>query len=258
KETNAAGLETGEVEGGVGGGEGPVDEGGSGVRIVVVAGQFGGAGEVHAAEVYDSFVGVEEVPVFGGEDRHDEGKKYNDDTIRRQSNPPIHRQHQFQYQDISQETNTMSEEVNAPDAMQFDHQERDVTCCIEYLCCGNTKLIMGKEEAELKKNPMENLELWILIMFAALSGLLSSLTNNIFFLHYFQHSFVGWYYDEPCPANSLMTKQDSCQATGCGCEEEKVNDIVTELKKRQAFRGDRAKVRLAETTLSSIQDLNAK
>lgn len=55
-----------------------------------------------------------------------------------------------------------------------------------------------------------------------------------------------------------MLQQGQCQSTGCGCEQQKVNEIVTELKHRQAFRGDRAKVRLAETTLSSIKDLNTK
>lgn len=52
--------------------------------------------------------------------------------------------------------------------------------------------------------------------------------------------------------------EEGGQCTGCGCEKEKVDGIVAELKKRQAFRGDRAKVRMAESTLSSIQELNSK
>ena len=35
------------------------------------------------------------------------------------------------------------------DVRRFEHVEQDVTCCLERLCCGNTKLIMGAEEVEL-------------------------------------------------------------------------------------------------------------
>ena len=35
------------------------------------------------------------------------------------------------------------------DVMRFEHNEQDVTCCLERLCCGNTKLIMGADEVEL-------------------------------------------------------------------------------------------------------------
>lgn len=48
------------------------------------------------------------------------------------------------------------------------------------------------------------------------------------------------------------------QCTGAGCEGDKVGEIVTELKKRQAFRGDRAKVRMGEATLASLEELNTK
>ena len=60
------------------------------------------------------------------------------------------------------------------------------------------------------------------------------------------------------PATSLMPIDGETQMIGCGCEQDKVANIVAELKKRQAYRGDRAKIRLAETTLSSIKELNAK
>ena len=63
--------------------------------------------------------------------------------------------------------------------------------------------------------------------------------------------FVGF------AVNSLM-EEGSMKCTGCGCESDKVNDIVTELKKRQAFRGDRAKVRMQEATLASLDQLNTK
>eukprot|EP00804_Cyclotella_cryptica_P009075 CCRYP_003158-RA/>CCRYP_003158-RA protein AED:0.17 eAED:0.17 QI:252/0.5/0.8/1/0.75/0.8/5/229/173 len=144
----------------------------------------------------------------------------------------------------------MSEEVNAPDAMQFDHQERDVTCCIVspifvcYTLC-RTNMRLGITFIFLFPIYFFTCRISLLWEYQAYGELGTVDINHVC-------CFVGF------AANSLMTKQDSCQATGCGCEEEKVNDIVTELKKRQAFRGDRAKVRLAETTLSSIQDLNAK
>lgn len=63
--------------------------------------------------------------------------------------------------------------------------------------------------------------------------------------------FVGF------AVNSLM-EDDDLKCTGCGCESDKVNDIVTELKRRQAFRGDRAKVRMGEATLASLEQLNTK
>ena len=59
-------------------------------------------------------------------------------------------------------------------------------------------------------------------------------------------------------AGSLMPTEGQSQCTGCGCEGDKVNDIVTELKKRQAFRGDRAKTRMAEATIKSLNELNTK
>eukprot|EP00986_Skeletonema_menzelii_P011506 scaffold5931_cov122-Skeletonema_menzelii.AAC.3 len=63
--------------------------------------------------------------------------------------------------------------------------------------------------------------------------------------------FVGF------AVSSLMEDGDS-KCTGCGCETDKVNGIVKELKRRQAFRGDRAKVRMGEATLESLEQLNTK
>lgn len=49
-------------------------------------------------------------------------------------------------------------------------------------------------------------------------------------------------------AASLMPQEgQNMQCTGCGCEKENVDGIVAELKKRQQMRGDRAKMRMAET-----------
>ncbi|KAL7469900.1 hypothetical protein ACHAXS_010144 [Conticribra weissflogii] len=149
----------------------------------------------------------------------------------------------FYQLNIQSLTITMAEEDTAPDAMQFDLKEYDVTCCLEYLHCGSTKLILGKEEAEMKRNVCFGL------CNSTKRGPYGEL-GTVDIAHVC--CFIGF------AANSLMLQQGQCQSTGCGCEQQKVNEIVTELKRRQAFRGDRAKVRLAETTLSSINDLNAK
>ena len=60
-------------------------------------------------------------------------------------------------------------------------------------------------------------------------------------------------------AASLMPgPEGTAQCTGCGCDRDYVDEIVAKLKKRQEMRGDRAKVRLAETTLDSLQELHKK
>lgn len=62
------------------------------------------------------------------------------------------------------------------------------------------------------------------------------------------HGFsIGSFFDE-----------GGIRCTGCGCEQEKVAEIVEELKKRQGLRGDRAKVRMGETTLCEIALLHKK
>ena len=55
-----------------------------------------------------------------------------------------------------------------------------------------------------------------------------------------------------------MQENQPAQCTGCGCQVDFVNEIVDKLKRRQEMRGDRAKVRLAETTLQSLEDLHRK
>mmetsp|Transcript_40216 Transcript_40216/g.83778 ORF Transcript_40216/g.83778 Transcript_40216/m.83778 type:complete len:157 (+) Transcript_40216:155-625(+) len=45
---------------------------------------------------------------------------------------------------------------------------------------------------------------------------------------------------------------------GCGCEEEKVDLIVIELKKRMRIRGDTAQIQRAEETLKRLDDIDAK
>jgi len=45
---------------------------------------------------------------------------------------------------------------------------------------------------------------------------------------------------------------------GCGCEEEKVDDIVNELKTRMRQRGDTAQINRAEETLRRLDEVDAK
>jgi hypothetical protein len=45
---------------------------------------------------------------------------------------------------------------------------------------------------------------------------------------------------------------------GCGCDSEKVDDIVTVLKERVRARGDTAQIKRAEETLERLQEVDAK
>lgn len=139
----------------------------------------------------------------------------------------------------------MAEDPSAPDAIRFKREDHDVTCCCEYLCCGNTKLILGEEEAELIKNTCCGL---CTAKKRGPYGELGTVDSNTICC------FYGF------GAASLMPgpEGENYQCTGCGCEQSKVDALVAELKKRQEMRGDRAKVRLAETTLSSLQELHQK
>lgn len=137
----------------------------------------------------------------------------------------------------------MAEAPDQPDAIRFQHEEHDVSCCCEILFCGGTQLILGEEEAELikscccgicnckKRSPY---------------GEIGSVDSNTVCC------FYGF------GASSLMPEGQETQCTGLGCEQSKIDEIVVELKKRQAMRGDRAKVRMAETTLESLKDLHQK
>ena len=140
----------------------------------------------------------------------------------------------------------MAEDFSQPDAARFKHEEYDVTCCCEVICCGGTRLVLGEEEAEMSKN--------------ACCGICKSTKRGPYGELGTVDSvqtccFYGF------RAASLMTEAgegESVQCTGCGCEQARVLEIVANLKKRQEMRGDRAKVRLAETTLESIQQLHTK
>ena len=138
----------------------------------------------------------------------------------------------------------MAEDPNQPDAIRFKHEEHDVTCCCEAIFCGSSRLILGEEEAELIKQ--------------SCCGICTQKKRG-------PYGELGTVDSESCccfygfGAASLMpAAEQSIQCTGCGCEHEKVDALVAKLKKRQEMRGDRAKVRMAETTISSLHQLHKK
>ena len=45
---------------------------------------------------------------------------------------------------------------------------------------------------------------------------------------------------------------------GCGCDAEKVDDLVAELKARQLGRGDTAQIKRAEQTLERLDEIETK
>ncbi|CAK9113412.1 Hypothetical protein (Fragment) [Durusdinium trenchii] len=131
-----------------------------------------------------------------------------------------------------------------PDAVTFQELFLDSTCCCEALFCGSTKLHLGPDEVELekticlgcchekRKGP-----------YGELGSVETQKVCGIFF---------GW------SANSLMKNPEDVQCIGLGCDKGAVDTIVNELKERQKYRGDRAKVRMAESTLNSLRDLHQK
>lgn len=137
----------------------------------------------------------------------------------------------------------MAEEKLTPDVQRFDHQEHDVTCCIEQIFCGYSKLILGEEDAEIIKN--------------CCLGMCRGQKRG-------PYGELGTVDSGHCccfygfAAASLMPNEEGLQCIGCGCETEKVDMIVKELKKRQALRGDRAKTRMGETTIQSLSLLHKK
>ncbi|KAL7537919.1 hypothetical protein ACHAXR_008158 [Thalassiosira sp. AJA248-18] len=138
----------------------------------------------------------------------------------------------------------MSETLTgSKDVQRFELREEDVTCCIERLFCGSTKLTMGEEEVELKTSCCAGICNGTKRGPYGEMGTVDAVNTCC---------FVGF------AASSLMPPDKGSQCTGCGCEGERVNDIVTELKRRQAFRGDRAKVRMAEATIQQLGELNKK
>jgi len=137
----------------------------------------------------------------------------------------------------------MAEEPSKPDVQRFTREDHDVTCCFEVLCCGGTRLILGEEDAELIKT------CWC--------GTCNDKKRG-------PYGELGTVDSSQClcfygfRAASIMPAEGQTQCIGCGCEKEKVDSVVEELKKRQALRGDRAKTRMAETTVSSLSLLHKK
>mmetsp|Transcript_7883 Transcript_7883/g.16244 ORF Transcript_7883/g.16244 Transcript_7883/m.16244 type:complete len:158 (+) Transcript_7883:255-728(+) len=130
-----------------------------------------------------------------------------------------------------------------PDVQRFSHEEHDVTCCCEVLFCGGSRLILSEEDAELVKT----------CCFGACEskkrgpyGELGTVDSGSCCC------FYGF------AAASLMSSDGEIQCTGCGCETEKVDNIVQELKMRQGMRGDGAKTRMAESTIASLDLLHKK
>jgi len=113
---------------------------------------------------------------------------------------------------------------------------------MEVLCCGGTKLILGEEDAELIKT------CWCGMCNTKKRGPYGELGTID------SHRFLCCY---GFAAASLM-EEGASQCIGCGCEVEKVDSLVTELKQRQALRGDRAKTRMAESTVASLKLLHEK
>ena len=130
-----------------------------------------------------------------------------------------------------------------PDVARFQTETHDVTCCCEALFCGRVTLILGEDEAELNRT-------W-------LGGICSSKKRG-------PYGELGTVDADKCccfygfSAASLMPEEGAMQCIGCGCEMDKTDMIVEELKKRQGLRGDRAKVRMAESTIASLNLLHKK
>lgn len=130
-----------------------------------------------------------------------------------------------------------------PDVARFQTETHDVTCCCEALFCGRVTLILGEDEAELNRT--------------CLGGICSSKKRG-------PYGELGTVDADKCccfygfSAASLMPEEGAMQCIGCGCEMDKTDMIVEELKKRQGLRGDRAKVRMAESTIASLNLLHKK
>lgn len=140
----------------------------------------------------------------------------------------------------------MAEDPSQPDVARFDREDHNVTCCLEALCCGKSILVLGEDEAELTKT------CW--------GGICTTKKRG-------PYGELGTVDSEVCccfygfAAASLMPSNGDSSGTqciGCGCDHVSVDRIVAELKKRQQMRGDRAKVRMAETTVKSLKSLHQK
>jgi len=133
-------------------------------------------------------------------------------------------------------------EEKGPDVARFKKEVHDVTCCLEALFCGQATLVLGEEEVEFIRT--------------CLCGICKTNKRG-------PYGELGTVDSGDCccfvgfSAGSLMSDEEM-QCTGCGCDRVKVDALVTELKQRQGLRGDRAKVRMAESTIASLDLLHKK
>ena len=137
----------------------------------------------------------------------------------------------------------MAEDKNQPDVQRFEEEIYDVTCCLQRIFCGEVKLTLGPDEAEMNRH--------------CLCGTCTSNKRG----PYGELGTVDssqWLCFYGFRAASLMEDPDDMKCIGFGCERASVDKIVAELKLRQGGRGDRAKVRMAETTLAQLDLLHKK
>ena len=137
----------------------------------------------------------------------------------------------------------MAEAKGSPDVARFETKEYDVTCCCERLCCGETKLILGPDEAELIGNCWGQL---CTTKKRGPYGELGTVDKSTCLC------FVTWV------ASSLTGNEDGGRCIGFGCNKAEVEAVVDDLKERQGMRGDRAKTRMGETTIASLNLLHSK
>ena len=133
-------------------------------------------------------------------------------------------------------------EFSSVDVQRFEQKDYDVTCCCETLFCGFSKLELGPDEAEMKTSSCAGL---CVDSKRGPYGELGTVDTNTCCC------FTGF------RANSLMMPE-ATQCIGCGCDSTLVDEIVAELKKRQAMRGDRAKTRMGEKTIVELALLQKK
>ena len=136
----------------------------------------------------------------------------------------------------------MAETKGTPDVARFEERTEDVTCCCEMIFCGGSKMVMGSDEVEYTANCCGPL---CVTKKRGPYGELGTVdVGNCCCFHGFS---IGSFFTE-----------GEIHCTGCGCERDRVADIVEELKKRQGLRGDRAKTRMQETTLAELSCLHKK
>jgi hypothetical protein len=116
----------------------------------------------------------------------------------------------------------MSERPSQPDAIRLDRKDYNVTCCVESLFCGSSTLIIGEEEAELKRTLCFNI---CKSTKRGPYGELGTVDSETCFCYY-----------EFKAASLMPNPENGAQCIGCGCDQDQVDTIVAELRKRQDAR----------------------